>query len=304
MTVRSMLSFRLCLLLASVFQVVCDQSGQAQESVFLWPQLAEGLRPEDVGEFLPARVNEAPPAIRITNIDHPYLVRFDPPRPVSGRPGVILLPGGGYRYAVVGKEGQEVARWLNELGITAFVLHYRTPTRDAPQDWLAPVQDAQRAVRLVRSQSDWGVDPERICLLGFSAGGNAAAIAATNFETPLRSDVGDQVDELSARPDLLMLLYPWQLLNDTGRGLRKEVVVDQQTPPTLLIHAHDDSATSLSSIEFYRAMHLSGRSAELHIFANGGHGYGLRMVPQSRIHTWTDRAADWLQMQRFVSREE
>lgn len=298
---RVMLSSRLGLTLSSCMFIGWFLVSEAvlaadRQPLFLWSTPDQGL-PVETGRELPRRDDEDPPAVRITDIQQPYLIRYDPrPEKLNGT-AVIILPGGGYSYVVSGKEGLEVAQWLNELGITAFVLHYRTPTRAAEQDWLAPVQDAQRAIRLVRQQaSTWGLKAERIGLLGFSAGGNAAAIAATNQQIPARLDQATPAElaQVSARPDFLMLAYPWKLIDDAQQGLRNELTIDAQTPPTFLVHTHDDGVTSLSSIMFYQALKQHKIPAELHIYRNGGHGYGVRPVPGSTVHTWTARAADWL----------
>lgn len=263
---------------------------------FLWPPADTNLKTADVGRILPARVNEDPPAIRITDIENPYLKRFDPAPDKQTGSSVVIVPGGGYRYAVVGKEGAEIAQWFNSLGVTAFVLHYRSPTNAATNDWIKPVQDVQRSVRLIRKHSkEWHLDPQKIGVIGFSAGGNAAAIASTKMDVSLKTDQADEIDEVSCRPDFTMLLYPWKLLNTDATGLREEVVVDAETPPTLLIHTHDDGVTSLSSIEFYKAMKIQKRPAELHIYQSGGHGYGLRPVKDSDIHHWVEIATAWLQ---------
>lgn len=270
---------------------------------FLWPPADQTRETSMVGRVLPARENEDPPAIRMADIDAPYLKRFDPPAEKANGTSIVIVPGGGYRYAVVGKEGAEVAEWLNSIGVTAFVLHYTTPTRDAEQDWLAPVQDSQRAIAFIRSHAEsWKLAPHRIGIIGFSAGGNAAAIASTKMDVPPRTPQRDQTDKVSPRPDFTMLIYPWKLLNKNETGLREEVVIDRETPPTLLIHAHDDGVTSLSSIEYYKAMKRLDLPAELHLYAAGGHGYGLRAVPGTNIHSWTDRAVEWMRLRGLLTR--
>ncbi|QDT34736.1 alpha/beta hydrolase [Thalassoglobus polymorphus] len=265
------------------------------ETYFLWPDAAAGASTSEIGRILPARENEDPPAIRITDIEYPFIKRFDPDSSQKNGTSVLILPGGGYSYDVVGKEGAEVAEWFNSMGVTAFVLYYRSPTRKLKQDWLMPVQDAQRAVRWIRSHAkEWGLDPQRVGSIGFSAGGNAVAIASTKMDVESRFEKRDEIDKASARPDFIMLIYPWKLLNADESGLRAEVVVDKQTSPTFLIHAHNDGVTSLSSVEYYKAMKQLGLPAELHIFESGGHGYGLRKVEGANVHTWPEKAEAWM----------
>lgn len=274
----------------------------AESLIPIWPKSVLPRTAENIGRELPQRANEEPPAIRMTNIESPSIKHFPAPAEKAHGTAMLIIPGGGYHYAVVGKEGAEIARWLNDLGVSAFVLYYRTPTRKLKDDWLAPVQDAQQAIRLIRSNAEqWNIDSSQIGMIGFSAGGNAAAIAATNSDVP---SLDESLNTFSARPDFLMLLYPWKLLNSEENGLREEVKVDGETPPTLLIHTHDDGVTSLSSVEFYKAMKRHKRPAELHLYPSGGHGYGLRKVEGSMIHTWPERAEDWMNRRGILSAPE
>lgn len=275
---------------------------RSESLIPIWSKSVLPRTAENIGRELPQRANEEPPAIRMTNIESPSIKHFPAPAEKAHGTAVLIIPGGGYNYAVVGKEGAEIARWLNNLGISAFVLYYRTPTRKLKDDWLAPAQDAQQAIRLIRSNAEqWNIDSNKIGMIGFSAGGNAAAIAATNSDVP---SLDESLNTFSARPDFLMLLYPWKLVNSEEKGLREEVKVNGETPPTLLIHTHDDGVTSLSSIEFYKAMKRHKRPAELHIYPSGGHGYGLRKVEGSMIHTWPQRSEDWMQRRGILSAPE
>ncbi|HBL42291.1 MAG TPA: xylanase, partial [Planctomycetaceae bacterium] len=222
---------------------------------------------------------------------------------------VLIFPGGGYNYVVADKEGSETAEWLNSLGITAFVAHYRTKEpkpraqTDAslPPSSERPLQDGQRAVSLVRKRAaEWGIKPDRIGVIGFSAGGQAAALISTRFEERAYS-AADEVDEISCRPDFSMLIYPWRLVDENTGELNKVLTINKTTPPTLMIHAHNDHATPISSILFYTALKKNGVSGELHIYENGGHGYGMRPVEDSNVDTWPDRAADWLRQRSLAN---
>ncbi len=262
----------------------------------LWPDLAPGETTRHPGTVLPTRSNEHPPATRRTDITQPQVLWFDPPVDLRTGTAVLIFPGGGYNYVVTDKEGVETAEWLNGLGIAAGVVQYRTkqkPPGDRPV-WERPWQDGQRAVRLVRRHAkEWGVQADRIGVLGFSAGGNAAALVSTRFEEPAAPRV-DETDDLSARPDFTLLIYPWRLTDESGTGLAEEVTVSNQTPPALLVHAHNDSVTPLNSIAYYSALKRAGVAAELHIYETGGHGYGLRPTANSSADTWPQRAAEWL----------
>ena len=266
--------------------------------VDLWPGPAPGESTRQPGDVLPRRPDEDPPATRITNITQPLLEIYEPAQ--RNGAAMLILPGGGYNYVVQDKEGSEAAAWLNGLGITGCVLRYRTKDGSDRPPWERPVQDAQRAVSLLRSRAaDWELDADQIGILGFSAGGQAAALVATRFQQRAYA-AGDDIDSASCRPDFALLVYPWQLVNvDTG-NLKDELTVTSGTPPTFLVHAHDDSASSLSSVLLYAALKEHGVAAELHIYETGGHGYGLRPVADSDVDTWPSRAEEWLRRRGIV----
>ena len=271
----------------------------------IWPNLAPGETTKNTGEALPRRANENPPATRIAGITWPQLHNFEPQDEKTGA-AILIFPGGGYNYVVSDKEGSEAADWLNGLGITAFVVHYRTKpkagTSKAPL-WSKPVEDGQRAVSLVRQRAkEWGLKPDRIGVLGFSAGGQAAALLGTRF-SQRDYEPNDDIDKVSCRPDFCVLVYPWQIADEKTGGLIEAVTVTKETPPTLLVHAHDDGATSLSSVYFYTAMKKLGLPCELHIYESGVHGYGKRPVKGTPIHSWTDRVTDWLGERKLISEE-
>ena len=285
-----LLTFILSVVIAST-----SLSAEPDEVIDLWPGMAPGETTRDTGTALPERPNEYPPATRIEKITSPQLLRYNPVDFLKCGASLVILPGGGYRYVVVDKEGSEIAKRFAESGLTVFVLKYRTVDQRSDDDWKRPVQDAQRAVRLIRSHAaEWKLDPDRVGMMGFSAGGNAAAIASTNLKAiPGGSD---EVDKLDCRPNFTMLIYPWQLVEPNSLELRDIVTVDAETPPTFLVHAHDDGVTSLSSVAFYAQLKAKNIPAELHIYQTGGHGYGIRPIHGTNIHTWADRAEDWLRM--------
>ncbi|MCS6852805.1 MAG: alpha/beta hydrolase [Gemmataceae bacterium] len=272
--------------------------GAAEKPIVLdvWPGKAPG-ETGAVGEetVTPPRPGE-PPVVRITNVSRPTLHVFRPAPDSNTGVAVVIAPGGGYNILAWDKEGEEVARWLNGLGVTGVVLKYRVPRRPGqPKDQppIQPLQDAQRAISLVRSKaSDWGIDPKRIGILGFSAGGHLAAAASTRFEQ--RSyDRLDEVDQVSCRPDFTVLVYPAYLVGREDDRLVADLPVTKATPPAFLVHAGDDRVRAENSVAYYLALKKAGVPAELHVYSSGGHGFGLRPSPQP-CSSWPQRCADWL----------
>lgn len=258
----------------------------------VWPDFAPGETTKAVGTALPRRPNENPPSTRITKITSPQLELYPASRETANGAAVLICPGGAYNYVVRDKEGSEAAEWLNRHGVTAFVLRYRTKDGTEPI-WKRPLQDAQRSLSLIRSRAkEWRLDTRRIGIIGFSAGGQVAALAATNQANRTYTKV-DTIDKEPCRADFAMLIYPWRLVSEDH--LMKQLTVDKTTPPTFLVHAHNDSSSSSSSIRFYVALKANRVDAELHIYRTGGHGYGLRPVVGSHVNTWPARAADWLE---------
>jgi acetyl esterase/lipase len=206
---------------------------------------------------------------------------------------VVILPGGGFGKVVPNKEGTEPAVWLNRQGIAAFVLSYRTKQGDEP-GWKKPLQDAQRTLSIVRARADeWNLKRDRIGLLGFSAGGQVAA-RLLGAEGKLAYPKVDEIDSVSHWPNFAMLIYPWNLYEPASQKLAPEMQVPRNAPATFLAHTDDDRASSLSSALYYLGLKQRGIPAELHVYENGGHGYGLRPVQDSQIATWTEHAAHWL----------
>jgi acetyl esterase/lipase len=279
---------------------ICD-AREPDVMIDLWTALPAGETVKNTGEALPTRPDEKPPATRIKDITFPRLFIYQPPKEKRNGTAVIVFPGGGYNYVVMDKEGSEVADWLNPLGVTVFVAHYRTKrTKSEPDSWIRPLEDGQRAVSLVRSRAEeWGVSPKQIGVLGFSAGGQCAALVTTRFSERQYKAV-DEIDQVSCRPDFSLLLYPWQLVDGEGE-LRDFVTINAKTPPTFLAHTHDDPITSLSSIEFYKRLKHHKIPAAMHIYSNGGHGYGMRPVEGSDVDTWRDRATEWLTLHGYLS---
>ena len=230
--------------------------------------------------------------IRLGHVSKPTISVYRPAKDKDTGTAVIVCPGGAYHILAWDLEGTEVATWLNSIGVTAVVLKYRVPRRPGEKDMpLGPLQDAQKAIRLVRSKAEeWGVKPNRVGILGFSAGGHLAAAASI-----LHAKATYLSDKLegSCRPDFTLLIYPAYLANADKTALRKELEVTKDTPPMFLVHAADDDVPSENSALMYLALRKAKVSAELHIFAAGGHGYGLRKT-EMPVTAWPELAGEWM----------
>lgn len=246
----------------------------------------------------------------ISLVSHPTLTVYLPPAGKANGTAVVICPGGGYLHLAWTHEGTDVARMLNEMGITAFLLKYRLPNDETMVDkTVGPLQDAQRAIQLVRQRAgDWGVNPAKLGIMGFSAGGHLASTAGTHFYTSYIDNPG----HISLRPDFMVLLYPVISFSDSigHRGSRdnliglhpdpsvvreysNELQVTAQTPPTFLVHAGDDKTVAVAnSIEFYQSCLLNGVPAEMHIYPKGGHGFGMNNP--TTPDRWTERLRNWL----------
>lgn len=255
---------------------------------------------------------------RVRQVVQPELVVYRAPLDKANGTAVIICPGGGYESLSITKEGYQVAERLNEMGVTAFVLKYRLPNdASQPDKTQAPLLDAQQAVRLVREQAaKFNVQPNRIGLLGFSAGGHLAATTGTHFLDPLGPNPGNT----SVRPDFLMLIYPVITLTDslTHAGSRTrllgpaptpeqvrrysaELQVSDRTPPTFLAHAQDDKSVPVqNSLLFYQACLHHRVPAEMHLYAKGGHGFGLRNP--TTPDDWMERLRNWLDANGWLTR--
>jgi acetyl esterase/lipase len=269
----------------------------ADSPLFPWPDLAPGETERATGTTLPMRPQENPPVTRVVDIRLPTIAVFPPSEEPNGT-AVLVLPGGGFGKVVPDMEGSEAAEWLGKLGITTFVLNYRTtpkPPRSDQPAWMGPLQDAQRSMRWLRANaSRWKLNPSKIGLLAYSAGGQVGSMLITAEQSAYETI--DDVDKHSFRPDFAMLVYPWRIYDSENDALLPQIKVSKETPPSFIVHTSDDASTSLGSVYLYAAMKRNDVSAELHIYQNGGHGYGSRERPNSNIGTWSDRAVDWLRL--------
>jgi acetyl esterase/lipase len=272
-------------------------TAQAADRIGVWPDLAPGETTRNEGDAQPFREGEVPPVTRVVNITRPTMTVFPAAKP-NGT-GVVILPGGGFGKVVPDKEGSEGAEWLNTLGVTAFVLNYRTTSTSGEPGWRRPLQDAQRTIALVRSQAtQWDLQPDCIGLLGFSAGGQVAARLLTAGGQLAYPRV-DEIDDVSHRPDFAMLIYPWNIYDSKQGKLIDGLHVSKDCPPTYIVHTDDDQSSSLGAVYFYAGLKQLDIPAELHVYGNGGHGYGLRPVPGSQISSWPNHAGHWLRARGY-----
>ncbi len=268
----------------------------------LWP----GKTPQDIG--IPgeekSRIHPSPlvgPTKLITNVTQPTLTVYRPPSGHNTKTAMIICPGGGYWDLYWELEGEEVASWLNSIGVTGIILKYRVPRRPGEirgEPPLGPLLDAQRAVSLVRSKADeWSIDPRRIGMVGFSAGGHLALATATNFEKRKYQPL-DAVEQVSCRPDFAILCYSGYLKAKDKDELWPGLQIPGNTPPIFLAHANDDSpkvggSDPENSAVMYLALKKAGVPVELHVFGSGNHDFGVRQngsIPS----IWPQLCVNWL----------
>ncbi len=293
-------------LLALAGSAVDAQTTAGDEVVPLWPGAIPGAPAKPIVRKVNERARTPGAHDRsVTGIDVPALVVKRPAQPNGA--AVLLVPGGGYGFLSFDNEGIEQARWLNALGVTCFILLYRLPGEGWGERRLVPLQDAQRAVRVIRARATaFGVDPGRVAVLGFSAGGHLAGSLATRFAEPAYAPV-DAADRLSARPDLAGLIYPVVSMDPaiTHKGSHDNLLgptpsraevdaasvdrrVTAETPPIFLTHASDDRTVPVAnSLSLYAALLAAKRPAEMHLFDEGGHGFGVRLPKAVPAAAWS-----------------
>jgi acetyl esterase/lipase len=249
------------------------------------------------------QVEVTEPTRLVTNVTKPTLTVYRPAKEKDTAAAVLICPGGGYWNLYWQLEGEEVAAWLNSLGVTGIILKYRVPRR--PDDVKGeparrPLQDAQRAVRLVRSKAkEWGIDPHRIGIVGFSAGGHLAIATATSFDKQTYQPI-DDVDKISCRPDFAIPVYSGYLKAKDKDELAPGLSIPKGTPPVFLVHGGADIVSPPEhSVIMYLALKRAGVPAELHVYATAAHDFGVR--PSDHPYaTWTQSCARWLHHQGFL----
>lgn len=278
----------------------------------IWPDASPNARPLDKPEVAGTVVDSAgrprlvggKPWVYVDRVSRPTLTVYSPRAGNTGA-AVVVFPGGGYNVLAIDLEGTEACDWLTSRGITCVLLKYRVPcVKTGPyRDCLAALQDAQRTLGLVRLHAqEWHIDPRKIGVLGFSAGGHMVAALSTHFAKRLYPAV-DSADTLSCRPDFAVVLYPGHLALPTrGFALNPDIQVTRQTPPTFLLHSEDDPTDPVeNSLVYYAALKKAGVPAELHVYVTGGHAFGLRRTA-SPITAWPALMEAWLGALGVISR--
>ena len=268
------------------------QAQTEPDTVLLWPEGA----PEAKGQ---------------TPQDQPTLIRYPAPKETATGAAVVVCPGGGYSMLAMDHEGHQIAQWLNSFGVSAYIVTYRLGKNGYQHP--IPMNDGKRAIRTVRTRAaDWGIDPDRIGVLGFSAGGHLASTLGTHFDAG-DAQATDPIDQVSSRPDFMVLLYPVitftedyqhsgsrkMLLGEDAdptlvASLSNETQVKDDTPPTFLVHTSEDTGVPpQNSIAFYLALHEKGVPVELHIYEKGRHGLGMGSRG-SAFSSWPERCEEWM----------
>jgi acetyl esterase/lipase len=308
---KTMLAF-LCLI-----AITGNISGQSKV-INLWNGKIPGAIRNDK---IKQTVDSADNWTKMRLITNPSLDIYPAPADKATGTAVIICPGGAYWGLAIGHEGAEVAKWLNNLGVTAFVLKYRLPDNSIMENKsIGPLQDGQRAIRLVRNQAkEWGIDPHKIGIMGFSAGGHLASTISTHFN----EKVYETEDLTSAKPDFSLLIYPvismdstithWgsrvNLLGGTPtpelvEHFSNEKQVNSETPPAFMVHSLDDGVVPVqNSINYALAMHQFNIPCELHLYQTGGHGYGLGKSTNTES-TWPEACRKWLESRGFLTEKK
>ncbi len=258
----------------------------------LWPNGAPGSEGDTTPEGIQQPDPSKPPN-RITYVSQPTIGVFLPPKDLANGMAIVVAPGGGHAFLSIDLEGYQLAHWLNSKGIAAFVLKYRlakTPNSRYTVEGHA-LPDSWRAIRMVRSRAaEWGIDPARVGFMGFSAGGELAALVETRFD-PGDPSAPDPIDRMSSRPDFTAIIYP---------GFRPgTITVPKDAPPAFLVCANDDPSHVVTTVNLYLDLQKQGISSEMHIYSSGGHGFGIRESHKPSA-TWDDRMLEWMKDRKLL----
>lgn len=288
--------------LLALLTTVAMSAAASQPVIRLWPQgLPAGslkLSPQKTAAARKKTTEE-----RIALVDDPSLTVYRAPKAKANGAALVICPGGGYNILAWPKEGLEIAEYFNTLGVTCAVLQYRVPRRDPDTPHVEPLQDAQRALRVVRSHArEWGVDPQRVGILGFSAGGHLATMAALHHHKASYAPV-DAADKLSARPDFVCPIYPAYYADERKPGpLSPLMKVGRDTPPVFIAVTSDDKLRGYNAAQFYLELLRNKVSAELHVYHRGGHGYGIR-PSENPVSSWHVRCGEWMKAHGLFERK-
>lgn len=271
----------------------------------LWPGGAPGPKTATGPEYNTTKFSDelimGRPVFRLGDVSAPTITFYAAHANQNSGAAVVVFPGGGYRILAMDLEGSEVCDWLNSIAVNCVLLKYRVPDSGPYPKSAAALEDAQRALGLVREHAaEWKIDPHRIGVLGFSAGGHLAAALSTHYEQRLYPAV-DGADQQSCRPDFAIILYPGYIaIAEKNFEFNPDIPVTASVPPTFLVQAENDPVHVENALEYYMALKKAGIAAELHIYAKGGHGYGLRPGPDP-VTKWPALAQTWLHTVHVLS---
>ncbi len=297
---RSLVFLTLVTLPVTLFaQKPAWEPGPGHVTLPLWPHPQPGTKPEVDATTAKDRLVAGKPVIRLTNVSNPAITLYQPSGKSTGA-AVVVFPGGAYRVLAIDLEGTEVCDWLNSIGVTCVLLKYRVPDSGPYNKSSAALQDAQRALGMVRAHAaEWHIDPQRIGVLGFSAGAHLAAALSTHFEQRLY-DAVDAADQVSCRPDFAVIVYPGYLaMSEQNFAPNPEIYVTEKTPPSFILQAEDDPVHVENSTVYFLELKNAKVPAEMHLYAQGGHGYGLRRtdLPVTR---WPELVETWMRTIRVL----
>ena len=301
--------FTRCFILAIVTALLVPATtspAAPAQPIPLWPVLAPGDK-GDLGEEKDmTKPTEGLVAgkrvIRLGNVSQPTITLYKPAASNDTGTAVMVCPGGGYNILAMDLEGTEVCEWLNSIGVTAFLLKYRVPKRPDRERHAAPLQDAQRAFGLARQRAkEFGIDPQRLGVLGFSAGAHLSAALSTTLERTYPAiDVADRTE---LRPSFTVLIYPAYLtVKELGDKTPPEINVTTNTPPSFIAIAEDDPVRMENALHYTLALKQVKVPVELHLYPTGGHGYGLRRTKEP-VTTWPDRLSDWMRSRGLLEKK-
>lgn len=312
------MKYRGLIMVVSLFLMPFLMVAQDHATYKIWETIPNTLK-VDIGQEHRA-LNALGELERVSNVSEPTLEVFLPKRVDPSSAAVLICPGGGYAHLAIDKEGYKLAKWFNSIGIAAMVLKYRLPNQAMADKKNGPLQDAQQAIRFIRSHAkQWNIDQAKVGVMGFSAGGHLAASLSTMYDNPTYTD---ELASLSARPDFSILIYPVISMEDdfTHKGSQENLLgkkaskalkrsfspntlVDAKTPPAFLVHATDDKAVPVeNSLLYYKALKKSDVSTEIHIYKDGGHGFGMGNTVTNK--QWTAALKYWLEANEILSNEK
>lgn len=293
---------------AALFAISSGLNAAPPKGIELWPGGAPGEK-GDLGEEQDTtkptdNLVAGKPVIRLGNVSKPTMTVFPPPMGKNTGAAVLVCPGGAYRILALDLEGTEVCEWLNSIGVTGVLLKYRVPKRASVEKHGPALQDAQRALGLVRQHAkEWNIDANRVGVLGFSAGGHLAAALSNNYSERTYPPV-DASDQVGCRPDFTVLIYPAYLaLKEEGDKLAPEMKVTTRTPPAFIAMTEDDPVRVENALFYALALKNAKVPVELHVYPTGGHGYGLRRTKET-VTSWPDRVEDWMRSRGYLAPSE